>query len=307
MEIRLARLEDTHTIGQLFRHNIERWQRINSAGQVEDLAYEHLTIYERWGHGGAWMSDETAVLWLSHLLRGGNLPYVLEDNGQVIGYLEAFSGDETVPLGKHLHIESLMTSQEAHADLLVQHAIQLAGKLGRIAVNLSIYDDVTVQFYQRHGFLPIGQIRRMLFPTQTGQGFYKTTDHPNADPSQIRGWGMILGRLSSARQHWETQWTALWDAVPEIAQERIHRLKCSASGHEAFLCFKQHFYDPRTVDVLCWSPKPLSSQLLIAIRDWAHRNQYRTLVMWGDASVEKLLGSEAELTTQIHQFLALEV
>ena len=62
MQIRQATLDDTRAISKLFCAGIERWQRMDAQGRVEDLSYEQLTIYERWLHGGAWLSIETAAL-----------------------------------------------------------------------------------------------------------------------------------------------------------------------------------------------------------------------------------------------------
>ena len=70
MHIRPALLDDTQAISQLFRARIDKWQRLTEQGQVEDLSYDELSIYERWLHGGAWMSIETGAIWLSHLLSG---------------------------------------------------------------------------------------------------------------------------------------------------------------------------------------------------------------------------------------------
>ncbi|MDQ7035939.1 MAG: hypothetical protein Q9P01_14230 [Anaerolineae bacterium] len=75
MQIRRAILDDTQTISKLFRSRIDRWQRMDSQQRVEDLAYDDLSIYERWLHGGAWMSIETGAIWLSHLLSGAGNPF----------------------------------------------------------------------------------------------------------------------------------------------------------------------------------------------------------------------------------------
>ena len=56
MPIRQPTLDDTQAISALFQAKFERWQRIDENGQVEDLPYEQLSLYERWLHGGAWMS-----------------------------------------------------------------------------------------------------------------------------------------------------------------------------------------------------------------------------------------------------------
>ena len=70
MLVRQATIDDTRKIVGLNTANVPLWQRLDAAGQVENLPYEALTIYERWLHGGAWMSLETGAIWLSHLLSG---------------------------------------------------------------------------------------------------------------------------------------------------------------------------------------------------------------------------------------------
>ena len=60
IHMRGAALDDTQAISALFRSHIAVWQRLNAGGQVEDVSYDSLTIYDRWMHGGPWMSGETA-------------------------------------------------------------------------------------------------------------------------------------------------------------------------------------------------------------------------------------------------------
>ena len=63
----------------------------------------------------------------------------------------------------------------------------------------------------------------------------------------------------------------------------------NASGHEALVCFHQQLYNERNADVYCWSPRHLSTQLLVAIRDMGHRLGFRTLTLaLPDASAELL-------------------
>ena len=54
--VREAIMDDTAAISALFRQQVNVWQRFDADGRVEELPYEKLTIYERWLHGGAWMS-----------------------------------------------------------------------------------------------------------------------------------------------------------------------------------------------------------------------------------------------------------
>ena len=137
-------------------------------------------------------------------------------------------------------------------------------------------------------------MRRFNVPARTGQGFYQTSEHPDPAASQIRGWHMPVGRLASARQQWETLWPTTWNAIPEIRQQRIHRLQFNASGQEALVCCQQQLYAARSANIYCWSPRPLTKQILTAIRDWSHREGYRTLVMTVLDDTASILGAEAE-------------
>jgi hypothetical protein len=310
MNVRRARLEDAQSIGQLFRAHIERWQRMLADGSVEDVPYEKLTLYEQWQHGGAWMNTYTATLWLSHLLRGAGIARVLEDHeGQIIGYWEGFVNEEAAPFGKHIHIAHLLTlaGYAETRDALMHDILREGAAVGRVSVNSAAYDEDRNVFYHRYGFETVSSVRRHTVPTQVGQGFYRTTEHPNPDAEQIRHMHMLLGRIGSSRQQWETVWPGVWDAVMEIAAEPVHRLRCSASGQEALLAFRQDLFNSRTAEILCWSNKPFTSTLLIALRDWAHRANYRSLIIWGDEAVTKLLGSDADIAPQKITTLAREV
>lgn len=300
MAFRIAKLEDTTAICELFCRTIVKWQRLDANGIAQDVPYQALTIYERWLHGGAWTSLETGVLWLSHLLRGAGVPIVLFDaTGLLVGYAELFPSEEPAPFGKHsaigmflVHPEAPPHTQSELLNALVHHADS------PLSVSLSAYDEDSIAFYRLHGFYENQSIKRYTISTQSGQGFYKTTDHPLADFQQIKGWGMPIGRTSSARYHWEAEWAGVWSAIPELAQQRTNRLKISVSTQEAFLYIKAHLYEPRTADVLCWSNKAFSASLLVALRDWASRSGYRHLTVWATETVAKLFDNSAEASLQ---------
>lgn len=105
---------------------------------------------------------------------------------------------------------------------------------------------------------------------------------------------MSVGRLGSSRQQWETLWPQTWYAIAEMRERRTHRLNFSASGQEALIFCQQQLYNSRAVEVYMWSPKPLTTQLLTALRDWTHREGYRTLVLCVNDDIAKVLGNEAE-------------
>jgi hypothetical protein len=298
MRVRQATLDDTQAVSALFRSQIAAWQRINARGQVEDVPYDSLTVYERWLHGGPWMSVETGALQLSHLLRGAGIPLVGEDDGQVLAYAEAYHGVEPEPFGDHLHLSAITLADGADgmADALVDYALEQASaaRCKSMTATVVANDEAARTLYTLHGLQAVSRAQRVSLPARTGQGFYKVAEQPSANPEQISGWSMPIGRFSSARQQWETLWPRTWNAIAEIRSRRIHRLRFSASGQEALLCCQQQLYAPRNADIALWSPKPLTAQLLTALRDWSHKEGYRTLVLLVPDESVKTLGPEAE-------------
>lgn len=302
MHTRLATLDDTLAISALVRQRIERWQRLDDDGNVEDLPYDDLSIYERWLHGGAWMSVETAALWLSHLLRGAGIPLVLEDDAsQMRGYAEIFAGDEPEPYGTHWHLAKLITAPDdddaRHA--MMQQLLDRAAEVGRLTVASTAYDEQTLEFYKRYAFSQIETVKQVNISAKGGSvGFYRATPHTDTDYEQIRGWHMPIGRTHNARFHWETHWANLWEALPRMRDRRTHRQHFSASGQQAYVCCQQQLYDPRSAHIYCWTPKTLSSQLINAIRDWAYREGYRTLILEVDADTAAVLGETEDTPRQ---------
>lgn len=301
--VRRATMDDTHAISALFRARVEVWQRLDAEGRVEEVPYDALTIYERWLHGSgfrnAWMSVETAAILLSYLIQQGCTALVAEQNGVVVGYAEAYPGDEPAPFKGTLHILHLLAPDDAVQNVLLNALKQEAGKR-RLSVSLSGYDHAAAQNYGRNGFQKLLQVEQYTLVAQSGRSFYQATEHRNANPSQIVGWSMPIGRTESAATHWHLLWPGLWDSLEPVAARRTHRLAISAAGQEAFVCVQAQLYMGRTADVYCWSPKPLTSQLLVSLRDWAYREGYRTLVFAVPPETARLFGSDAE--TQPYKF-----
>src|ERR1041385_4360870 len=219
IHIREATLDDTKAISTLFRSRITAWQRLNTQGQVEDVPYDALTIYERWLHGGPWMSVETAAIHLSHLLRGAGMPFVVEVDGAVQAYCEVYHGVEPEPFGDHLHIGQMVVHPAARTegleDALLDYLLDQArtSHCQRLTANCVASDADAQELYSRHNMTPIMRINRYTIPAKSGQGFYKTVEHLSANPAQIADWFMVLGRLGSARQQWETLWPRTWNAI----------------------------------------------------------------------------------------------
>jgi len=293
VEVRQAGLDDTRALCALFCAQIPVWQRINTQGQVENVAYEALTIYERWLHGGAWMTVETGAIQLNHLLLGAGIPLVAVREGAVIGYLEAYHSIEPEPFGRLLHIAHCIA-----ADAEVERA--LLDGLNEWAKILKC-QHITVTrlggqspYEARYRLKPLSVLRRFNLPARQGQIFYRAVEHLDADAAQIAGWGMLVGRLSSSRQEWEALWSQKWETLPEVHRRKTARRNFSAAGQDALLFCREHLYDPRSAEISLWTPKALTVQLVSAVRDWAHREGYRTLVMAVEEPTKAALGADAE-------------
>jgi len=309
--VRAAQLEDSERIAALAQAQVGAWQRWDSSGRVEDVPYSMLTIYERWLHGGAWMSLETAAIHLGRLLLGAGIALVAETDGALVGYAEAYPGNEPEPFGLHIHLGALIVQEDARSQgvdgalyaALAERARTL--KCARLTTTATA-GETALLLFQRSEATPVATLQRFSLAARTGQGLYQAVPETATDPQQIAGWAMPVGRVTSAREQWETLWQSTWDVLPEM-RVRTHRLRFSASGHEAFVVYQRGLFDPRRADVYCWSPRGMSAALLMALRDWAHREGYRTLTLLVQDNAAKALGTDAEADGYIQDVLSLEV
>ncbi|MBL8130847.1 MAG: hypothetical protein JNL42_03245 [Anaerolineae bacterium] len=294
LTIRPAVLDDAGAISAAFCAQIDIWQRIGGDGRVETVPHDLLTIYQRWLHGGAWMSIETASVWLNHLLLGAGLARVaLNASGIIVGYAEAFVGNEPEPFGRVLHIHHLLAGSPAVRRALLAQLAQdtRALRCQRLTVARIGGDNPYADFAD---LAPIALLRRYSISARQGQVFFRAVDHPNSDAAQIAGWAMPIGRVASARTGWEMLYTRMFDSIAEIAARKTQRLYLSVAGQEAYLHIQQGMYDPRMAEVAVWSPKPLSVQVVSAVRDWAYREGYRSLLMTVHDDDRPALGPDAE-------------
>jgi len=307
--VRQAVLDDTAAISGLFRAGVSVWQRWRD-GRVEDVPYDQLTLGQRWHHGaadegasGAWMSVETGAIWLNALLHGAGLPLVVTDAAdRPLAYAETFINNEPAPFGAHVHWASFAPADAAPELIaaLLQGLRYRAWHMGcpLLTINRASADaDDPVMRVIRSGSQPLTVLElvyRWTIPARTGQVFYQATEHHDADPLQISGWGMPLGRIASPRWHWEALWPTLWDTLPALRERRQQRLHLTAGGIAALVLAQQSRYDRRTVEIALWTPQPFTTQMVTALRDWAYRSDYRTLSLIAGEAAAAVIGAGAE-------------
>lgn len=296
LTVRQALLDDTAGISALFRAEVNVWQRLDSRGYVETVPYEALTVYERWTHGGAWLSVETAAVHLARLLRGVAIPLVALEDRDIVGYAEAYAGEEPAPIGTHLHITRLLAAPDMFtaSDALMRRLFALCAELdcARLTTALASAADERAPFYAGYGFKPLTQVQRWTLSTKSGQVFYKMNDFGGA--TQIDGWAMPVGRTESAAARWEALMPRHWDVIPQLAAQKVHRLSLNVAGQDALIHAAQHPFEPRRLEVSLWSARPLTAQMLSALRDWGGRQGYRALTLITDEVTARLFSGEAE-------------
>lgn len=299
---RLARLDDAAAICALFRARIPAWQRLDENGQVQDVPYDSLSLYERWLHGGAWMSLETSAIYLNHLLLGAGFPLVVTDQqDRVVGYIEAYLSGEGDPFGTNMNIAHLIAADETAKNALLDGVAHQAAHLKAAQLTIATPGDVELPAGIRTAH--VAGLRRYSLTAREGQVFYKVTDLTNFDPLQIHGWSMPVGRATSARHQWETLMPRLFETMPEIAARKRARLRVTAGGQEAIIYCEVRLHDPRSADVAIWTPKIVQTQVITALRDWARREGYRTLWLLANENAVNALGADAEpdgFEVQIH-------
>ncbi len=292
MQIRPARLDDTAEICSLFCARVPIWQRLNAQGRAEDVAYERLTLYERWLHGGHWMSVETSAVFLNHLLLGAGIPLVAEDDGHVIGYAEAYHSIEGEPIGPNLHIEQLIGSDdETRLALLNELGKWASGaKINKITIALP----GNVELPEGVETTKIASVSRYSLSPRSGQVFFRATDLASDEAALIQGWSMPVGRLTSARHQWEILIPRLFETIPEIAANHHARIRVSAGGFDALVYAAARLYDPRSADIAIWTPKALQSPVISAVRDWAGTEGFRSIWLLVPDGAVDALGPDAE-------------
>ncbi|MCS7071167.1 MAG: hypothetical protein NZM00_06655, partial [Anaerolinea sp.] len=202
----------------------------------------------------------------------------------------------------HIHLAALIAADDAPPaaiDVLVDALVERARRLRCRYVTLTRIGrdaaDPILRSAERFPLSTLSTVRRFWLRAGRGQVFYQAVEHPDPDAMQISGWAMPIGRLTSARHHWETLWTPLWNSLPAVKARPTNRLHLSVAGVEALVLVQAGLYDPRLAEISLWTPKPVTPPMITAISDWAYRAGYRTLsLVAADEIAAKAFGPQAE-------------
>jgi GNAT superfamily N-acetyltransferase len=307
--VRLATLQDTAAICAIHCSDVPQWTRLTADGQLVATDYESLSLYERWQHGGAWLSLETCAVHLNRLLAGSGFPLVACVDGQVVAEAEVYESFEPPPFGHNLEISVINThiahQRRGYGKALIAYILQMARMMRCERVCVS---DADAQgFYEKLGFRHTLSGYGVRFPTETGRILYQAVELTQRDPKQVKGWHMPFGRYRGSRQEWDKLFPQDWAAgIPELLNRATVHLQMTLSGGQRLIAFLS---EPEQSDALagemhlaCWTERPPTPLLVAALRDWAYRQGIPSLLTYVWETDAHLLPSAATPTDYVQTF-----
>jgi len=283
-------------VRQALLHDVGAISAIYQARVPAD--YAAMSIYERWLHGGAWMSLETCAVWIGHLLqRHDGIPLVAELDGEVWGHAEVFIGAEAEPYGQHLNVSALCVHPQAEGRGLGRALLHYIEEMAQAlqCPHITAAQPNPPEFFAHLGFAPHTARYLLRFPAESGRVFYKAYELSQDDPAQIAGWYMPLGRFQNAREEWERLWWTLWNGVPQLVESNWHRLSIDLTGQPGILHLHQETTQPETATARLWTKRVVSSHILSAVRDRAFRLGYEQIMTLVDEALRPALPDAEEL------------
>ena len=283
IKVRHARLEDASSISGIHRSHVERWYRRLGAEHV-DVSYDNLSIGERWGFGGPWMSIETCSVHLNNLLLQHQYPLVATEGDHTVGEMELFLGNEGPGYGKNLHV-GLLYVLKSHTgrgigSALVDRALSLAKSQGCDTVTVASAM-ANVGFYEKCGFTLEGTMIELEAVT----GDHDVDMAPLQPPPSLwaftRGKPMPVGRYQSSAFHVFEQFDQY--AFPEFLESRRERAFVSINGCPSMLAFTRYDTTPERAEVYAWSDAGVEAVTKAALTLLHNKGvTYATLLLTGN-------------------------
>jgi GNAT superfamily N-acetyltransferase len=277
VNIRLARLDDAAAVTRIHQSHVPQWYR-RTGNEHCEAGYDALTLDERYGFGGQWMSAETCAIHLNNLLLCHHIPYVAVADGQPVAGMELFVGREGAPYGRNCHIGLLYVHKDftgrGIGAVMVKKAMQYASDNRCDSLTVSATQS-TEEFYRRHGF----SFQDALVEIEALPGEY-VVDVATLPPQvslQSFTWGMdmSIGRLQSSAYH--VFETADLLSLPSCMNVQRHTQYLKVNGHHSvFAC---HCPVPGNAIVRGWSAGADAGDLVFAALSKAASMGLRTTNM----------------------------
>ncbi|CAJ37922.1 GNAT family N-acetyltransferase [Methanocella arvoryzae] len=251
LTFRLARLDDAAAICEVHKSHVFNWYRIVDSEQF-DVEYDHLSVEDRWGFGGPWMSPETCAIHLNNLLLMRHLPYVAELGGRIVAEMELFIGREGEPYGRNCHIGLLYVHKDFTGKgtgiSLIRHAREVARERGCESLTVSAMPH-NEAFYLKCGFSYGHRLVQLNAPVRRYMVETSALQPPLSKQSFTWGMDLTIGRLQSSAYHLFELSDSY--ALPAFASVDKRTSFLSVSGHPSMITWTSGSIEEATV--YAWS------------------------------------------------------
>ncbi|HEY3421651.1 MAG TPA: GNAT family N-acetyltransferase [Methanocellaceae archaeon] len=203
LHIRLARLEDTADITAVHCSYTDKWTRTIDA-ETDAVPYDSLSIAERWGFGGPWMSVETCAIHLNNMLLKRHHPLVALTGDRLAGETELFIGREGEQFGKNAHVGLLYVAKgctgKGIGRAMLEKAVSIAAENNCDSITVASKPS-TIGFYEACGFKRSGTLVEVEALTKKYD--VKTDPISGQFNDSAFAWGMSMpvGRYQSSAFH----------------------------------------------------------------------------------------------------------
>lgn len=281
-KLRHASLGDAAEISDIHRSYVDRWYRKLDNERYE-VPYGSLSLSERWGFGGPWMSVETCSVHLNNLLLQRQSPIVACEGDRPVGEMELFLGKEGAPYGGNMHIGLLYVRRgyagQGIGTALVDKAFKLAESQGCDTITVAS-SQASEGFYERRGFERTGSMVELEAATKD----YGVDVSPLPPPlnmwSFARGMSMPLGRYQNSAFHLFEQSDTY--AIPEFLNLARNRIFMAVNSHPSMLVLVKR--DDVRADVYGWSGGAGAEELAFAALSLLHDDgiKYASILLTSD-------------------------
>ena len=199
----MARLEDTADVMAVHRSYTDQWTR-TIGGETDVVPYDSLSIAERWGFGGPWMSAETCAIHLNNMLLKRQYPVVALKGDRLIGEMELFVGREGEQFGKNAHVGLLYVDKgytgKGIGKAMIEKAVSIAAENHCDTITVASKPS-TIGFYEACEFKRSGTMVEVEALTKKYD--IKTEPIPGQFNDSAFAWGMSMpvGRYQSSAFH----------------------------------------------------------------------------------------------------------
>jgi len=263
MIVRQAKLEDVKDITDIHCSNIDKWYKDNGDEKIE-VPYEDISIYERFSHGGPWMSIDTCAVHINNMLLEGNYVLVAEEGKRVIGEIEIFIGNEPPPFGKNAHISVLFVHKEHQkkgiGTSLIEEAIQIANKCDCYTISTQP-EGKNIDFYGKFDFVPFLKQVRIEINTEKYNRKCNIKEFESVDYEIVKDKVMIIGRYQSSKQMWEQNKLERYYAISEEFNI-LKNVKFKVKGKEVYVKIRKGFGKDKA-NIYAWADSSISMTLLM--------------------------------------------